>query len=154
MTRPRSWLCLLAALAVCAGCDSKVEPPPEPRTDTSEPAPGLSPSAAAETERLLAAIRADDPEAVRQLIREGVNVNGPGAYGRTPLHVAAGEGNRPMVELLVAKKANVLAADARGSTPLHLAAAKGSQPVVEYLLAHRADARARDKAGRTPLHLA
>ncbi|KPJ75914.1 MAG: hypothetical protein AMS14_02830, partial [Planctomycetes bacterium DG_20] len=85
------------------------------------------------------AIRAGDPAAVKQAIREGADPKAPGAYGRTPLHVAADEGNLPLLELLIAKKANVLAADNGGRTPLHLAADKGHDAVIKYLLAHRAD---------------
>jgi ankyrin repeat protein len=53
-------------------------------------------------------------------------------HGRTPLHVAAEKGERPMV--LLAHGAKVDARDVSGRTPLHCSAEKGYESVAEILL--------------------
>jgi hypothetical protein len=75
-------------------------------------------------------------------------------YGQTPLHIAAFNDRKEVVELLLADKADVNAKANNGSTPLHLAAAKGNKDIVELLLEHNADVNALDKDGWSPLHSA
>jgi hypothetical protein len=74
--------------------------------------------------------------------------------GWTPLHKAAYEGYREIVELLIAKGADVNAKNKRGMTPLHLAAEYGRNQVVELLIAKGADVNAEDEDGETPLNRA
>ena len=95
-------VCLAVCLAAVAGCDEKIEPPPETEGAAAEPAPLVSaPTGAAErTEGLLKAIRAGDPVAVKQAIRNGADPKAPGAYQRTPLHVAEKAGHKTIVEML------------------------------------------------------
>jgi ankyrin repeat protein len=73
--------------------------------------------------------------------------------GRTPLFVAADNGCKDIVELLLANKAEVNARDNLGYTPLHLAACWGKD-VVELLLANGADVNAKTKYLLTPLEVA
>jgi len=75
-------------------------------------------------------------------------------YGQTPLHVAAFNDHKGVVEYLLAHKADVNAKSKNGSTPLHLAAAKGNKEIVELLLAHNAQIDALDNEGWSPLHSA
>ena len=93
---------------------------------------------------------------VKQHLNAGKDVNARGVWKRTPLHYAADEGHRPVVELLIKNGANVNLkddeTDARGETPLHLAAAKGHVPVVELLIKNGANVNAKDESGRTTLH--
>ena len=55
---------------------------------------------------------------------------------RTPLHLAAVNGNRDVAELLLASKADVNAKTNRGLTPLGLALDKDHQEVAELLRRH------------------
>jgi ankyrin repeat protein len=72
-----------------------------------------------------------------------------------PLHVAAQNGYKDMVELLLAYEADVNAKNRSGFEPLHLATQNGHKNVVELLLANKANVNARDfPAGMTPLHMA
>lgn len=76
--------------------------------------------------------------------------------GRTPLHLAAGNGKTPaIVKVLLRARAAPNARDKNGWTPLHLAAEFSKTPaVVEALLAAGADPAAEDKEGKTPWHYA
>ena len=59
-----------------------------------------------------------DVDAVNQCISDGQDVNMKDADGRSPLLVAAMEGHKTIVEILLAKGADVNAGDVDGSTPL------------------------------------
>jgi TonB family protein len=74
--------------------------------------------------------------------------------GSTPLHLAAWNGHKDIVELLLANKADVNAKDTMGFTPLHRAAITGHKDVVELLLDKGANVNAKDNGGWTPLHRA
>ena len=68
-------------------------------------------------------------EGVKALLAGGVSVDSMGAFVGTPLSVAAEEGHKDMVELLIANKANVNALTRNplghgGQTPLDLAILK------------------------------
>ena len=73
----------------------------------------------------------------------------------TPLHLAAVNGHKEIVELLIAKGADVNAKDKFGDTPLHDAAMRDQKEVAELLIANGADVNAKqDNYGMTPLHRA
>jgi ankyrin repeat protein len=74
--------------------------------------------------------------------------------GETPLHWAAGTGQEPVVELLLARKADINAQGPWERTPLHYAAVRGHKGVVAALLRHKAKIEATDMWGSTPLHAA
>jgi TonB family protein len=74
--------------------------------------------------------------------------------GNTPLHCAAENGHKEVVELLLSNKAETNAKNNKGETPLHLAALKGKKDIAELLLDNRADVNAKDNEGLTPLNLA
>jgi len=74
--------------------------------------------------------------------------------GVTPLHLAAQNGRKDLVELLLAKKAEVNAKAINGWTPLHYAARDGHKDVVKLLLANKAEVDARNRNGVTPLFMA
>jgi hypothetical protein len=74
--------------------------------------------------------------------------------GHTPLHFAAAQDHKDVVELLLASKAEVNAKNVVGLTPLHCAASQGHKDIVKLLLANKADVYAKDVEGDTPLHYA
>jgi len=86
------------------------------------------------------AVSKNDNAKVRELIK-----NNPGLAfskdedGFTPLHLAAANGHKGMVEFLLTTKAEVNSTDNAGSTPLHQAAAAEGEhsDLVELLLAHK-----------------
>lgn len=119
---------------------------------------------------LYAALSALDIEIMRVLLEAGANVNETGDVyirdkqqtssartgyiGITALHIAAGEGNIPLIQLFLEYGANVNAKDKSGSTPLHFAARRGKDEAVALLLDHGADIDAGDGVGDTPFYKA
>ncbi len=102
------------------------------------------------------AARAGDLDKVKSLVKEHPNLvsSKDEKYGQTPLHIAAFNNHKEVVEFLLANKADVNAKATNGSTPLHLAAAKGNKVIVELLLVNKADINATDNDGWSPLHSA
>ena len=103
------------------------------------------------------AVRAGDIAAVRSVIKSGVDVNQPNAWG-TPLDIAVSKGSDKIVQLLIDAGADIEGATlpgAGGEHPLHLAAMRSWGANTARLLVSRgAQLDARDAAGRTPLIIA
>src|SRR6187397_1709110 len=96
-----------------------------------------------------------DLEAVRTLLKQGVEVNAAQGDGMTALHWAAEQGNVEMAKLLVFAGAELDAITRIGGhTPLHVAAEAGSGAVVKVLLDGGANPRVTTSTGVTPLHFA
>ena len=101
-------------------------------------------------------------EAVRYFIEEqGVDVNGKGKYGHTPLHWAIVHHSLDVVQYLVFQGADVNAKDNRGTTPLHEIVGRYSlvddEPnikILQYLIFEGADVNAKNMNGQTPLDVA
>ena len=67
----------------------------------------------------------------------GAVVNARDHRKRTPLHVAAEEGHKELIEFLLSKKADATIADLNGNTPVDLAAKKQHKnDAVEILVEH------------------
>jgi ankyrin repeat protein len=97
----------------------------------------------------------DDREAVRALLKKGLDVNEAQGDGTTALHWAAMKGDAEMARMLIVAGANVRATTRLGSyTPLYLAAKGGYSDVVAALLAGGADAKAKTSNDTTPLMIA
>lgn len=79
-----------------------------------------------------AAAGGDIPYMVR-LVRHGVDPNAADYAHRTPLHVAAAEGNPQAIQLLVSEGADVLAKDRHGFTPLDDARVSDDQATIQLL---------------------
>lgn len=101
------------------------------------------------------AAQSGDREAVRALLKKGLDVNEAQGDGSTALHWAAIAGDAEMARMLIYAGANVRATTRIGAyTPLYLAAKGGYSDVVAVLLAGGADARAVTSNGTTPLMIA
>jgi ankyrin repeat protein len=83
-----------------------------------------------------------------------IDVNGPGASDRTPLHRSAGAGHMEICEYFLSKGAVVDQVDKSGRTPLHWAAIAGSSEIVKLLLAHGANILAETTNKMNALHMA
>jgi ankyrin repeat protein len=70
------------------------------------------------------------------LLANKADVNAKDDGGQTPLHGAAAEGHKDVVELLVANKAEINAETNLGATPLALAARYEHSEVMELLRRH------------------
>jgi ankyrin repeat protein len=81
-------------------------------------------------------------------------VDAPGAYGWTPLHLAAKGGRSSSISLLLARGAFTESATQRGQTPLHLAVEYGHVAAVEQLLLAGANPGATTISGDTALMIA
>ena len=100
---------------------------------------------------LLSACGAGDLFKVRQLIKEGCDVNTRGEYGRTPLIKAAIEGHNQVVEELIRGGARVNVKNNAQQTALYYASWNGHWSVVKTLCAAGADTNVQDPLGLTPL---
>lgn len=111
---------------------------------------------------MLDAIMTDDESKIKQLIKEGVDVNIPiGATGETALHFAALFNKEKAATALIEIKADVnvttmnhkmpLPYMARGR-PLHSAAIRGNNKLIELLINARAEVNCYDEVLDTPLH--
>ncbi|XHF98122.1 hypothetical protein AWENTII_001693 [Aspergillus wentii] len=95
----------------------------------------------------------EDPcqeETIKLLLQSGADVEVADAHGRTPLFLAALEGQAVAVDLLLKYNANVNANEKR-SYPLLAAARKGHVDLMELLLNHGADIDAQGQTGITAL---
>ena len=75
-------------------------------------------------------------EAVKQHLAAGTDVNTKNRMGWTPLHNAAGFGQKEVAELLIAKGADVNAKDKDGVTPLDAAIGLKRTETIDLLRKH------------------
>jgi len=100
------------------------------------------------------AVSHGDEEAIKRLILQGANVLME-FDGRTPLHIAARQGQTAVAKLLIANGAYVDEAEASDlRTPLYDAAKYGHISVAQLLLTEGANVNAKTKYGNTPLLVA
>ena len=100
---------------------------------------------------LIQAVRDNNVQSVRALLKRRVDVNVPHGDGATALHWAAHVNSLPIAELLIRAGARASAANDNGFTPLHLACTNRSAQMVERLLAAGANANAASLNGETVL---
>jgi ankyrin repeat protein len=98
------------------------------------------------------AVRGDDAETTKLLIRAGANVNAANRYGVTPLSLAATNGNAEITRTLLKAGANANATGPDGETVLMAAARAGSGDVVTALVDRGANVNASENwQGQTAL---
>ena len=92
----------------------------------------------------------------KMLLQCGVCVDVPGFLKETPLHLAAKNGFRDLVDVLVQSGGNVNARNfPMQETPLHLATRNGHRHIAQFLVQQGSQVNARNVPSReTPLHLA
>ncbi len=100
---------------------------------------------------LIAAVEAQDVDAARALIDQGIDVGAAEPDGATALHWAAYHDAVELVDLLMGAGAAVDAANDYGVTPLALACDNGAAATVIRLLAAGADPNRARATGETPV---
>jgi len=116
---------------------------------------GLAAALSAQGPAVVDAAMQKNVAAVRDLLKQGADVNAAQGDGMTPLHWAATHGDLELSKMLLVAGANVRATTRiNGYTPLFLAAREGNAAVVAALLDAGADPRAVSVTGSTPLMLA
>lgn len=108
------------------------------------------PSIAGAATTLVDAVRKHDAAAIRQLLRQKVDVN-TRAGDATALHWAVRGNDAGIVDLLLSAGADTNAANDYGVTPIMLACTNGNAALVSRLLAAGADANAAQESGETVL---
>ena len=108
-------------------------------------------SAGAGDVRLIEAVKNQDHETVRALLKQKADVNAREGDGATALHWAVVRDDAGTIEGLLGAGANVNAANDYGVTPVSLACINRNATVVRKLLAARADPNAATSMGETAL---
>ncbi|MEZ5288008.1 MAG: ankyrin repeat domain-containing protein [Vicinamibacterales bacterium] len=115
----------------------------------------VTPMAAQDATSVAQAAAGGDLDRVRQLLRDGADVNAALGDGTTALHQAALNGNAAMTEVLAYAGANVRSTTRLGGyTALHLASQRGYADVIDALVKGGADVNNATVTGATPLMLA
>ncbi|TET37758.1 MAG: ankyrin repeat domain-containing protein [Planctomycetota bacterium] len=97
------------------------------------------------------AIREDQEDAVRMLVKVGANIHARTVWLRTPICLASIGGRRSIAAFLISKGANVDDSDIHKRTALHLAAFNGEKETVRLLIEKGANINVQDFEGNTPL---
>jgi ankyrin repeat protein len=108
-------------------------------------------SLAAAGSPLIDAVKKQDLQSVRALLKQKAAINTAEADGFTALHWAAQRNNLQLVDLLLAAGANVKASTRYNITPLYLASVNGNAAMMERLLNAGADANGTAQEGQTML---
>mmetsp|Transcript_110859 Transcript_110859/g.207824 ORF Transcript_110859/g.207824 Transcript_110859/m.207824 type:complete len:329 (-) Transcript_110859:108-1094(-) len=98
------------------------------------------------------AVNRGDYVAVKDILRDGVNVGQRDATGDTALHWAAYNSNKEIIDVLLEARSDPNAVDHKGKTPLRRA--YDNKDVAGALIAAGADVKAADRSGSTTLHRA
>ncbi|WP_162917619.1 ankyrin repeat domain-containing protein [Dongia deserti] len=106
------------------------------------------------TDRMWAAINAQDATSLRVAIDQGADPNEPNAEGRVPLYRALVLQNQMLVDTLLSLGADPNARDHRGDPLLFTAMSVGSTPGTVSLINAKVDANIPDSIGMTPLAFA
>ncbi|HHK5646403.1 ankyrin repeat domain-containing protein [Serratia nevei] len=113
------------------------------------------------------AVREQYPNALRQIVASGVDINATDMYGQTELHRLCSEEVNPdgrlwcnqkdggvSARMLIGVGADVNARDESDKTPLHHSIGSMASNVIDVLIKNGADPRIADKDGDTPVEYA
>lgn len=107
---------------------------------------------------LIQSILKKEPIAFYNLIKQGVDINQSGLYGRTPLMVLCENLTDPIVysmfKYIMRQKPDIEKRDSVGKTALVFAAHKNQTEAVKVLISHGADVNALDKGNASSLSYA
>ncbi|WP_214303322.1 ankyrin repeat domain-containing protein [Wolbachia endosymbiont of Erebia cassioides] len=108
------------------------------------------------TEQLFNAVRQNNLDKVRELINQGASINAQevGIYGKKPIHIAAENNNKNIIEFLLSRGVSIDDTERVGNTPLHYAAWRGGLEAAEFLVDRGASINAADNSGKKPVHVA
>jgi uncharacterized protein len=101
-------------------------------------------------EELFKNIVSGDIGAIKRAIKNGGDVNAK-VRDLTPLMIAAGAGNKDVVNVLLENNADVATKGDNGKTALTIALRKSNLPIADVLIGKGADINAKDDKGVTPL---
>jgi ankyrin repeat protein len=130
---------MVLLLGVILGCSEQVE---EQRRDIH----GFTP--------FHQAVRANNVEAVEEMLKSGMSPDTPDDEQVVALHRAARDGRIELVELLLKYKADTNVRTKTGWTPLHLAVQRERTDVLPILLQYNANPDIPNDQGLTAMHLA
>ena len=109
-----------------------------------------------DTSEILAAVQAGNTAQVKSALDAQPDLlqNTQSANGESLLFLAVKQGDKEMVELLLAQGADVNLPAPGGYTPLHAAAQNGEEDIILLLLKNKADINAVTNDGQSPMELA
>jgi ankyrin repeat protein len=91
---------------------------------------------------------------VKQLLKDGADVDIRSSNNETPLHFAAYRGHLEIAKVLVSHGADINAVEESNFSPLHDAVEEGHVEITDFLLTQGADINIKNNNNRTAMHIA
>ena len=155
--KPYLILLFSALLLLLSGCDTKKQPESasidKSNVETGNLPVSLFSVIKNESQRFDEEQQKADIDVIRQLIKDGADVNEVNERGRTPLMLALGNGyDLEIIKLLINAGTDVNVKDKEGSTALIKATANMADPaIIKFLLESGADVSVKDLSGHTAI---